>query len=537
MDAAREIPRGPALWFKGRTITWRDLARDADACACAFAELGVGRGDRVVLVLPNCPQFVISEFGAWRLGAIVCPLNPAFTSDEIAARLQALAPRVVITLDPFYERVKAASAGAGVERIVATSIKDYFPLPLRAVFTVLMERRLGHRVTVRPGDARWNAFLGRQRGERITAPLPGPEDDAMILYSGGTTGTPKGVPAWHKGLIATAVQFRAWAAGALQHADDGVLLPLPLFHSYAASLVQGVCITGRHPLGLIPDPRNISDVVRSIARFRPVVFCGVPTLYNAILSSRKAQRAHGRFRSVRLWACGAAPLMAETRRRFEKLTGARVTEAWGLTESLIAACGNPVHGVNKVGSVGLPLPDVHVKVVHVDHPGRELPDGEVGEVLLRGPQVMRGYFDDPGESAAMLFTCAEGHTWLRTADLGYLDADGYLFIVDRKKDLIKANGMQVWPREVEEALATHPAVADVGVRGFPDAARGEVAVAFVVLRAGMRVTEPELRAYCKERMAFYKVPSRVIFRSALPKSLVGKVLRRMLTLEEAGTSA
>lgn len=536
-DAVRESPDGAALWFKGRTITWRDLEREADACACAFAALGIRRGDRIALVLPNCPQFLVAEFGAWKLGAVVCPLNPIYTEDEFAGRIRTLAPRVVVVLTPFYERVRAACAGSTVERVIATNIKTYFPTALRIVFTALMEKRLGHRVPVRHGDLAWQEFLAPYRGARPSSAPPAPDDDAMILLSGGTTGVPKGVPAWHRALVITAVQFKTWAAAAMRDGVDSVLLPLPLFHSYGACVVQGGCVVGRHPLALIPNPRDLDDLVKSISRFRPSIFCGVPTLYNALLNHPDVRRGKANFRSLKLCASGSAPLMAETKRRFEETTGARITEAWALTESLIAGCANPVEGENRAGSVGLPLPDVHVRIVDVDDPTRELPDGEVGEILVRGPQIMRGYFNDPGASDAMLVRHADGHTWLHTADLGYLDADGYLYIVDRKKDLIKANGMQVWPRELEETLAKHPAVADVGVRGFADAARGEIAVAFVVLRDGMRATEAELRAFCKQHLAFYKVPARVVFRDSLPKSMIGKVLRRMLSLEETATDA
>jgi long-chain acyl-CoA synthetase len=531
-DAARESPDAVALWFKGRTLSWRELEFEADACAAAFEAIGIGRGDRVALLLPNCPQFLIAEYGAWKVGAVACPLNPIYTQDEIAARLTKLRPRVVVTLSAFYERVHAARAGTTVERVVSTSIKDYFPPLLRVAFTLLMEKKLGHRVPVRPGDLTWKAFLSSHRGRRATVPPPGPEDDALILLSGGTTGTPKGVPAWHRALVMTAVQFKAWLGDAMRDRVDSVLLPLPLFHSYGACLVQSGYVVGRHPLALVPNPRDLDDLVKSISAFKPAVFAGVPTLYNALLNHRDVKSGKATFRSLKVCACGSAPLMAETKRRFEELTGAHITEAYALTESLIAGFGNPIHGPNKVGSVGLPLPDVHVKIVDVDDPTKELADGEVGEILIRGPQVMRGYFGDAEESAAMLVRHADGHTWLHSADLGYLDDDGYLFIVDRKKDLIKANGMQVWPRELEEALAKHPAVADVGVRGFTDAARGEIAVAFVVLREGMQASEQELRDFCKQHLAFFKVPARVVFRRELPKTMIGKVLRRMLTLEE-----
>jgi long-chain acyl-CoA synthetase len=532
-DAAREDPDLTALWFKGRTLTWRELEDAANAAACAFEAMGIKKGDRVALVLPNCPQFLIAEYGAWKLGAVVCPLNPIYTQEELAANLRTLSPRVVVTLSAFYERVSAARAGTSVERVISTSIKEYFPTLLRLVFTVAMEKKLGHRATIRDGDADWGAWLAPFRGKKPNAKPPGPQDDAMILLSGGTTGTPKGVPAWHHALVITAVQFRAWIGASMRDKEDTFMLPLPLFHSYGACLVQSGYLLGRNPLALVPNPRDLNDLVRSLVKFKPTLFAGVPTLYNALLNHPDVKSGKASFRSLKVCASGSSPLMAETKRRFEETTGAKITEAYALTESLIAGIANPVAGQSKIGSVGMPLPDVDVRIVDVDNAEKELPTGEVGEILIRGPQVMRGYFNNPAETAAMLVKHSDGLTWLHSADLGYFDADGYLYLVDRKKDLIKANGMQVWPRELEEVLATHPAVLEVGVRGFADAARGEIAVAFVVLRQGMAATEQELREFCKARLAFYKVPAKVVFRAELAKSMVGKVLRRELRLDDA----
>ena len=536
-DAARDVPDHAALWYKGRTISWREVAQAADECAAAFEAMGVKRGDRVALLLPNCPQFLIAEYGAWKVGAVVCPLNPIYTEEELAEKFQTLKPRIVVTLSAFYDRALAARAGTTVERVISTSIKEYFPPLLTLAFTLFMEWRLGHRASIQGGDMEWRTWLAPHRGGKPTVAPPEPQDDAMILLSGGTTGTPKGVPAWHQALVITGVQFRAWFGDALTDGVDRVLLPLPLFHSYGACLVQSLYLVGRLPLGLVPNPRDLNDLVQSIVRFRPALFAGVPTLYNALLNHKDVKSGKVNFRSLKVCGSGAAPLMAETKRRFEEITGATITEAYGLTESLIAGVANPIKGARKIGSVGMPLPDVHVRIVDADNAEKELAVAEVGEILIRGPQVMRGYFNNAVETAAMLVKHSDGHTWLHSADLGYLDEDGYLFIVDRKKDLIKANGMQVWPRELEEALAKHPAVADVGVRGFTDAAHGEIAVAFVVLRPGMQATEQELREYCKQHLTYYKVPARVVFRSELPKSLIGKVLRRLLTLEESEKNA
>lgn len=531
--AARDHPDGKALWYKGRTVSWLELETQANTAAAAFEAMGLKRGDRVALFLPNCPQFLIAEYGAWKVGAVACPLNPIYTEEELAEKLHTLKPRFVITLSAFYDRVGKAKVGTSVQRVISTSIKEHFPPLLKIAFTLLMEKKLGHWARVRSDDLEWGAWLAPHRGKKPSATPPGPQDDAMILLSGGTTGTPKGVSAWHQALVMTAVQFRAWFGDSLVDGTDSVLLPLPLFHSYGACLVQSVYLLARLPLGLVPNPRDLDDLVKSIATFKPALFAGVPTLYNALLNHKDVKSGKVNFRSLKVCGSGAAPLMAETKRRFEEVTGATITEAYGMTESLIAGISNPIVGTRKLGSVGIPLPDVFVRIVDADDSKKELATSEVGEIIMRGPQIMRGYFENPEESAAMLVRHVDGHTWLHTADLGYLDEDGYLFIVDRKKDLIKANGMQVWPRELEEVLARHPAVADVGVRGFTDAARGEIAVAFVVLRQGMQATEQDLRDFCKQHLTFYKVPARVVFRTELPKSMIGKVLRRLLVLDEA----
>ncbi|MBM4193816.1 MAG: long-chain fatty acid--CoA ligase [Gemmatimonadetes bacterium] len=532
-DAAREDPSAIALWFKGRTVTWAQLETESDACAAAFEAAGIRKGDRIALLLPNCPQFLIAEYGAWKLGAVACPLNPIYTAEELHANLLTVAPRIIVTLNPFYERVCEARPGTSIEKGIATNIKEFFPTHLKVLFTLLMERKLGHRAVVRSGDAAWGEFLAPHRGRKASAARPSPQDDALILLSGGTTGTPKGVPAWHHSLVMTAMQFRAWTSSVIRDKTDSFLLPLPLFHSYGACFAQSAYLVGRNPLALVPNPRDLDDLVKSVHRFKPRLFAGVPTLYNAILNHPDIKSGKASFRSLKICSSGAAPLMAETKRRFEEITGARIIEAYGLTESLLAATGNPIEGKTKLGSVGVPLPDVFVRIVDVDNPTRDLALREVGEILIRGPQMMRGYFNNPDETAAMLVRHADGHTWLHTADLGYMDEDGFVFIVDRKKDLIKAGGMQVWPRELEEALAKHPAVLEAGVRGFTDAAKGEIAVAFVVLRQGMQATEADLREFCKQHLAFFKVPARVVFRRELAKSMIGKVLRRELKLEPA----
>lgn len=535
-DGVRERPGHPALLFKGRAMSLAELDALSSAFAQGLSALGVGHGDRVATVLPNCPQYFIAELGAWKLGAILVPLNPIYTEDELVGPLINTSPKVVITLTPFYERVKAVQERAGNPPVIATNIKEYFPALTRLAFTLFMERRHGHRIAMRAGDHWMQDLLAAHRSASRPVPGPQPDDDALILLSGGTTGTPKGVRVHHEGLVSTGLQVRAWFASAFGEWEDIYMLPLPMFHSYGACGVQSVCFIGHNPISLIPNPRDLNDTVKTLEAVKPTIFCGVPTLYNALLGHPDVKSGKADFRSLKACASGAAPLMAETKRRFEQATGASIVEGYALTETLLAAALNPIKGVQKLQSVGLPLPDVDMMIVDADDPMKILGPNEVGEICIAGRQIMRGYWDNHEETEQILRTGPDGRMWIYSADLGYMDEEGYVFIVDRKKDLIKPGGMQVWPRDIEEVVQAHPAVAEVGVRGFPDDYKGEIAVAFVVLREGAHATAEELREYCKRHLAFYKVPGKVVFRRELPKSLVGKVLRRTLTLEEPHAS-
>jgi long-chain acyl-CoA synthetase len=336
--------------------------------------------------------------------------------------------------------------------------------------------------------------------------------------------------------VLTGLQVQAWTASVFEGSDNVVLVPLPLFHVYANVGIQGHALVSGNCLALVPNPRDLPDLLATIRRVKPAFFNGVPTLYVALLNHPDVQRGKVDFKSIKICFSGASALMAETKSRFESLTGGRIVEGYSLTEAMMALCVNPVNGPNKVGSVGMPLPDVHVRIFDADDGTRELQAGDVGEICFSAPQLMIGFWNRPEETSEVLrdHVDPDGVTrrWLHTGDLGYMDDDGYVFIVDRKKDLIKTSGYQVWPREIEEALAAHPAVAEVGVAGVPDATKGEVVHAWVVLRAGHSATEAELRAYCREKLAPYKVPARVEFRADLPKTMVGKVLRRALRPQE-----
>jgi long-chain acyl-CoA synthetase len=327
------------------------------------------------------------------------------------------------------------------------------------------------------------------------------------------------------------LQIKAWVQSALGDGDSPIMLPLPLFHVYGNVGVQSLALMTRNVLALVPNPRDIGDVLATVKRVKPAFFNGVPTLYIAMLNHPDVRAGKIDFKSIRACFSGAAALMADTKQRFEGLTGGRIVEGYSLTEAMMALCVNPVTGANKLGSVGMPLPDVRVRIFDGDEGMREMPAGEVGEICFSAPQLMAGFWNHPEETVGVLRGHAEDggvRQYLHTGDLGFMDSDGYVFIVDRKKDLIKMSGYQVWPREIEEVLASHPSVAEVGVAGIADEVKGEAIKAWVVLRAGQAVSESELRAFCREKLAPYKVPSRIEFRSELPKTMVGKVLRRAL---------
>jgi long-chain acyl-CoA synthetase len=528
--AARRGDRA-ALLFKGTTVTWAQLERESDVFASALSSLGVRRGDRIALLLPNCPQFFVAELAAWKLGAIVAPLNPIYTDQEIAVPLREHEVTTLVTLTRFYERVRKVRTHAPITRVIVSNIKEYFPPVLKLLFTLFREKGDGDRVDIEPGDFEYGRLLRQYRG-RTPARVPlTPDDPAVLLMSGGTTGTPKGVLGRHAAYVLTGLQIQAWTASVVTAGDSVLMLPLPMFHVYANVGVQALAIVTGNPLALVPNPRDLDDLLATIRRVKPSFFTAVPTLFVGLLNHPDVQARKVDFSSIKICFSGAAPLMAETKTRFEAITGGRIVEGYSLTEAMMALCVNPVAGPNKPGSVGMPLPDVVVRIYDPDEGTSEMPTGEIGEICFSAAQLMVSFWNRPEETSGVLRDHIDEdgtRRWLHTGDLGYLDEDGYLFIVDRKKDLIKTSGYQVWPREVEETLAAHPAVAEVGVAGMPDATRGEVVHAWVVLRQDHETTETELRAFCRERIAPYKVPARILFRPNLPKTMVGKVLRRAL---------
>ena len=530
-DLSRAHGDRPAVLFKGASVSYRRLETQSDAFAAAVVSLGVRPGDRVALLLPNCPQFMVAQFGIWKAGGVVVALNPIYSERELEAALESTGAVLAIALTPFYGRVKAVQPRTRLRGVIATSIKEYLPPALRLLFTVFKEKKDGHRITIAAGDVWFQDLLRTHRASPKTAVDVRPDDRAVILSSGGTTGTPKGVVGLHRHYVAAGRQLHEWTKSALNQSTDTIMLPLPLFHVYANVGVQPLAFVAGAPLSIVPNPRDLDDLLKTVRQVRPAFFNGIPTLYTAILNHPDVQSGKVDLSSIKLCFCGSSALMAETKRRFEDATGARIVEGYSLTEGMMACCVNPVKGTNKIGSIGLPLPDVDVRIVDAEDGDRDLPSGEVGELIMRAPQHFEEYWNNPEETAVTLRTHGPGGPWVHSGDLAYMDDEGYLFIVDRKKDMLKTSGYQVWPREIEEVLASHPAVMEVSVAGVPDPLKGEVPKAWVILRSGQSATESELRAHCRERLAPYKVPFQIEFRKELPKTMVGKVLRRLLVEE------
>ncbi|MDW8317129.1 MAG: long-chain fatty acid--CoA ligase [Anaerolineae bacterium] len=528
-ETASQRPQHPALLFKGASISYGELDRLSDALANALVNIGVKKGDRVALVMPNIPQFVISEFGVWKAGAIAACVNPLYTGFELEHALRECGAETAIVMTRFYKTVKEVQPKTGLKRVVATSVKEYLPSIKRVLYGLLKEKKEGDHIELQSGDYWFQDLIAQGSKAGRPSVVVDPDDNAIILFTGGTTGLSKAAVGHHQGLVMSGMQIYAWFKNILKDYEEVFLTALPLFHVFANAGVQTAAFMCRGTMALVPNARDLVDVMKTIEETKATFFPSVPTMFNAMLNHDLVKQGKVNLKSIKLCISGASALLKETKDRFEALTGSRIVEGYALTESMMAICCGPVEGKYKVGSIGMPAPDVSVRIADVSDPSKTLPFGpdNVGELVMSAPQLMRGYWQRPEATAEML---RDGE--LFTGDLGYMDEDGYLYIVDRKKDVIKPSGFQVWPREVEEVLAMHPAVMECSVAGIPDPQTTEAVKAWIVLRPGMTATAQEIQAFCRERLTGYKVPRYIEFRSALPKSTVGKVLRRELVREE-----
>ncbi|MBI2954919.1 MAG: long-chain fatty acid--CoA ligase [Chloroflexi bacterium] len=522
--SAQKHPGSIATVFFGAKLTYRQLDDAVNAFSAALASLGIKKGDRVALLLPNCPQVLIAYYGTLKAGAIVVPTNPLYVESELQHQFNDAEVQTVVTLTRFYPLVKRVQPKTAIRNIIVANIKDYFPPALRFLFTLAKEKKEGDRVEIDRGHGnyRFLDLLRQHTGQVYQAPVSS-GDVALLQYTGGTTGTAKGAMLTHRNLVANTMQAASWLTD-VKEAGEVFLCVIPFFHVYGMTTAMnlGVYLAGT----LVMLPRfQLDEVLKTINKYRPTIFPGVPTMYVAINNNPQIGKYH--VKSIRACLSGAAPLPVEVQQRFETLTGGRLVEGYGLTEASPVLHANPIYGLRKAGSIGLPVPDVEAKIVDVETGLSELGIGEIGEIVVRGPQVMKGYWNQPVETANVV---RDG--WLYTGDIGKMDEDGFFYIVDRKKDIVIAGGYNIYPRDVEETLYSHPKIREAVVAGIPDQYRGETLKAYVVLREGCSATEQEIIDFCRDKMARYKVPTAVEFRAELPKTLVGKFLRRVLVEEE-----
>lgn len=536
--SARKYPQATALAWFGRKMTFRDLLEETERCSAALAGLGVGRGDRVALVMPNCPQYLIAYYATVRLGAVVVGNNPLYTKREMEHQLKDSGANVVIVLDLLYSDFADVFKAVGLEHVVVARLNDYMSFPKRQLAPILKFRRTqreqGKPWPPVPKGAPvlwWEPWM-KAAGPAPVAPEVDPERDAAgFIYTGGTTGVSKGAMLSHRNLVANAMQGATYLN--IGEGTEALLGSLPFFHSFGM-LVMNVAILRAGKLIPVPNPRDLHLVMEQIDKEKPTFVPGVPRFFSALNESPLVKKFD--LHSVRACISGAAPLPTAVADRFAEITGGAVlVEGYGLTEASPVTHANPLKGERRAGSIGLPVPDTDCRIVDLDDPDRELGLGERGELCVRGPQVMLGYWNRPEETALSI-----RNGWLHTGDVAMMDEDGYFRIVDRLKEMIIVSGFNVYPNEVEEALYRHPKVSKVAVIGVPDDKTGEAVKAFVILKEGVSATPEELVAWARDPangLTAYRAPKHVEFRDSLPETLIGKVLRRVLTEEERQKAA
>ncbi|MGZ9221164.1 MAG: long-chain-fatty-acid--CoA ligase [Anaerolineales bacterium] len=536
-ESARKYPDRACTIFKGAVITYKEMNAITDHVAAALVDMGVKKGDRVGIFMPNTPQFVMAYFGILKAGGVVVATNPLYTAHEIEYQASDAGIEVMFVMTNFYNTIKKAQPNTKIKKLIVTNLKEALPPIMRVLFTLLREKKGGFRIEggLQEGDVWMQDLLEKYKDAPRPGVEVGPDDTALFQYSGGTTGISKGAVALHRNVVANTMQMKAWFVTS-EEGKEIYLMAIPLFHVYGMVAGMAVAMASGGSMVMVPNPRDLKDVLENISKYKATIFPGVPALYNGINNHPDVKAGKYELSSIKACISGSAPLMRETKEEFERLTGGKVFEGYGLSEAPTATHCNPLLGENKTGSIGMPLPNVEVKIISLDDGETELQQGEIGEVAIHGPQVMKGYHNMPTETVNTLRTMKDGKVWLFTGDIARMDEDGYFYIVDRKKELIKPGGYQVWPREVEEALAAHPKVLEVGVAGIPDPYRGETVKAWIVLKPGESVSEAELKAFCKEKLAAYKVPTHYEFRDELPKTTVGKILRRELVRQHKETA-
>ena len=524
LEAARTHPDVAATSFFGARLTYRALAEQAGRLATGLAALGVRKGDRVAIMLANCPQAVIAYYGVMMAGGVVVEFNPMYVERELEFQLRDSGAKVMIVLNLVYPRVAKVKDVTPLEHVIVTGLQDGMAFPLNLLYPVKAKKnKQWVEVKPAPGVHLWPNFLRMYPNHPPKMDIDPVRDVALLQYTGGTTGTPKGAMLTHYNMVVNAVQVATWTPRS-QHGAERVMGALPLFHVYGMTCVLNMATYLAATQILVPR-FVIDDVLKTINKEKPTLFPGAPTMYVAVNNHPKV--ADYDLKSIQTCISGSAPLPVEVQTTFEKITGGRLVEGYGLTEASPVTHCNPIEGGNKIGTIGIPFPDTDCAIFDLETGEKMLGPGEVGELAVRGPQVMLGYWNRPEENAKVF-----KNGWLSTGDIAKMDEDGYFAIVDRKKDMIIAGGYNIYPREVEEVLYTHPKIQEAAVVGIPDEYRGETVKAYVVVKAGQQLTAEEVVNFCRQNMARFKAPRTVEFRTSLPKTIVGKVLRRILLEEE-----
>jgi len=510
-NAASQYRHKTATAFLGAELTFSEIKIQADKLATSLHAMGIAKGDRVGIMLPSSPQYMIAFFALMRLGAICANFNPAYTAREVEHQAKDAGIRAMITLDTNAAMILELQPRTAIETVIVTKLAEY-----------------GEEKAAAPGIAGTLSYTALIRGVTdVKLPhvdIDAANDVAVLQYTGGTTGVSKGAMLTHQSLYANVIQVSLWGGYFTRKGEERMIVVIPYFHIYALSVCMMLsCWNGTMQI-LVPK-FEIEALLDNFRKYKPTYFPGVPTLYISLLNHPDAKTCG--LEEVKTFNSGSAPLPLEVLDQFEQMSGATISEGYGLTEASPTTHSTPVLAKRKPGSVGLPMPSTDIKIVDIETGLVEVPLGEEGELCVRGPQVMKGYWNRPEETA---YALRDG--WLYTGDVARMDADGFFYIVQRKKDMIIVSGLKVFPNEVEDVLFTHPAVLEAAVIGIPHAYRGEEVKAFVVLKSGMTPTSDEVLAYCKERLAKFKLPSKIEFVASLPKSSVGKVLRRALRDQE-----
>jgi long-chain acyl-CoA synthetase len=527
-DAVRRWPNRTALIYYGAKWSYRRFWQESERLAASLVRDGIRPGDRVAIYLPNCPAYPIAYFAALRVGASVAQISPLYLGQDLQRLLEDSKPKLLVTLEILYPNLAKIADQVPLPVLYVARLREFYPFWKRPFVNAVLRRRgMSTSFPSAPNVRSWAHSIGSPG--TITEFHGDPAGTVAVLqYTGGTTGKPQAAMLTHRNLVANALQSHAWFAPEASDRDV-ILAAIPFFHVYGMTVALNYPLLDGMTIVMQTRP-EVNELLGLIDKYRPTQFPGVPALYQAINLHPKVNRYN--IRSIKVCLSGSAPLPLEVARQFEALTGGNLVEGYGLTEASPVTHANPIRGERRPGSIGLPLPDTDQQIRSLEDGTQPVATGETGELLVRGPQVMLGYYNQPAETALVL---QDG--WLRTGDIARLDADGFCYIVDRKKDLIIVGGFKVYPREVEEVLFQHPEVADTAVIGIPSADRGEVVKAFVVRKPGATVTEAALIQFVRDRIAHYKAPRVIEFRTALPRSGIQKVLRRVLREDTTGEAA